>query len=104
MQKTRKESHKATAIFRLIMVFSLVFIMTFSCALPAAAATRTIKLNTMSKTLYVGQTYNLKISGAEGKRKWSSSNAKVAKVSSTGKITALKSGKTTISVTAAGKN
>lgn len=53
------------------------------------------KLNKYVKTLNKGETFTLKLTGATVK-KWSSSNRKVASVSSNGKVKALAGGKTTI--------
>ena len=53
------------------------------------------KLNKYVKTLNKGETFTLKLTGASVK-KWSSSNRKVASVSSTGKVKALAGGNTTI--------
>lgn len=54
------------------------------------------KLSKTSLNLDVKQTYQLKISGTSQKVKWLSDNNSIASVSSTGKITAKKQGKTTI--------
>lgn len=51
-----------------------------------------IKLNSTSKVLVKGKTYQLKISGTKKKVKWSSSKKSVATVTSKGKVTAKKSG------------
>lgn len=53
------------------------------------------KLNKYVVTLNKGKTFTLKLTGATVK-KWSSSNSKVASVSSTGKVKALAKGNTTI--------
>lgn len=53
------------------------------------------KLNKYVVTLNKGETFTLKLTGATVK-KWSSSNSKVASVSSNGKVKALAGGKTTI--------
>ncbi len=53
------------------------------------------KLNKYVKTLNKGETFTLKLTGASVK-KWSSSNSKVASVSSNGKVKALAGGNTTI--------
>lgn len=54
-----------------------------------------VKMNKAKATLYPGQKVTLKVTGTSKKAKWSSSNAKVAKVSK-GKVTAVKKGKATI--------
>lgn len=54
------------------------------------------KFSKTSLSLDVKQTYQLKISGTSQKIKWSSDNNSIASVSSTGKVTAKKQGKTTI--------
>ena len=56
------------------------------------------KLNATSKTLYKGNSFTLKITGRVGKAKFSSSNKKVATVSSSGKVTAKGKGSATITV------
>ncbi len=52
-----------------------------------------------SKSLYVGDSYTLKLNGVSGKVKWDSSNKAVATVSNKGTITAKKKGTTNISAT-----
>lgn len=54
------------------------------------------KISASSKSLSPGQTYTIKVSGTKKKVKWSSSNKKVATVSSKGKVKAKKVGKATI--------
>ena len=53
-------------------------------------------INTKSKTMYLGNTYNLKISKTTQKVKWSTSNKKIATVDTNGIVTAKKVGTTTI--------
>lgn len=48
----------------------------------------TIKLNSTSKTLIKGKTYQLKVSGTKKKITWSTSKKSIATVSSKGKVTA----------------
>lgn len=62
-----------------------------------------VKINKTKKTLYVGQTYTLKIKGTNKKVKWSSSNTKIATVNSKGKVTAKKKGTVTITAKVSGK-
>lgn len=60
-------------------------------------------LNVSKKSIVEKQTYTLKVNGSTGKKVWKSSNTSVATVSSSGKITAKKTGKATISVKVNGK-
>lgn len=50
------------------------------------------KINANKKTLYAGENYQLKITGTSNKIKWKSSNTKIATVSSSGKVNAIKKG------------
>lgn len=61
------------------------------------------RLNVTSKTLMVGQTLTLKVIGAVGKVKWSSSKSSVASVNQSGKVTAKKVGNATIKAKVSGK-
>ncbi len=62
-----------------------------------AAAKKAPKLSATSKTVLKGKTFTLKVKNAgKAKVKWTSSNKKVATVSKTGKVTAKKAGKATI--------
>ncbi len=71
-------------------------------AVEVQAATK-IKLSKTKLTLYVKKTATLKVKGTKKKVTWSSSNKKVAKVSKTGKITAVKKGTATITAKVGGK-
>ncbi len=68
---------------------------------PTTSAKTKISLNKTSKTLYVKQSFNLKpsIKNGKGKTTYKSSNKKVAKVNSSGKVTAVKKGTAKITVT-----
>lgn len=61
-----------------------------------AAQAATIKLNQTKATAYLGGTLKLKVTGTKSTVKWSSSDAKIAKVSSKGVVTPKKAGKATI--------
>jgi len=63
-----------------------------------------IKISKTKYTMNKGQTYTLKISGTKKKVKWSTSNKKVATVSSKGKVTAKKNGTATITAKVGSKN
>lgn len=84
---------------RSLLVCLLVFGMT---SLTVSAAT--ITLNKSKLSLYIGQTTNLKATALQTveKVKWKSSKKSVATVSPSGKITAKKAGKTTITATVEG--
>lgn len=58
-----------------------------------------INLNKTKIELHEGETYTLKLKGATGTVKWSSSKKSVATVSSKGKVKAVKKGKATITAT-----
>lgn len=71
-----------------------------ACALAAPAAVLAApgeahaapKISAKSKTLAAGKSFALKVKGEKGKIKWSSTNRKVATVTSKGKVTARKMG------------
>lgn len=60
-------------------------------------------INKKSLKLYKGKTYKLKLAYNKGKIKWTSSNKKIATVSSKGKVTAKKPGKCVITAKYLGK-
>lgn len=62
-----------------------------------------IKINQKSITMKKGKTVKLRIAGTNAQIKWSSSKADVASVSKTGKVTAKKKGKTTITAAVGSK-
>lgn len=69
--------------------------------LPYAMPTTTVeavsvKISKKNATLIKGQTLTLKISGTKSKATWSTSNKKIATVTSNGKVTAKSKGKATI--------
>ena len=79
-------------LFAGIIVPNIVPVLNNTISVEAAS----VKMNTTKKTLYVKKTYTLKVVGTKKKAKWSSSNKKVATVSSKGKVTAKKKGTATI--------
>lgn len=83
--------------FRIALVCLLAAVMVAPVLLPAAgqiaavAKAATVKLNKSQLSLYVGNSYTLKVSGATGTVTWSTSDKAVATVSK-GKVTAKKAG------------
>lgn len=59
---------------------------------------RKAALNKTSKTLRVGDTYKLSVKDSQAKKKWTTSNSKIASVSSSGTVSAKKIGTATIKV------
>ena len=88
-------------IWKRLVSFLLVFVMMFSLAIPASAAS--IRLSKTSTTIYVGSSTTLKVTGTTKKVSWSTSKKSVATVSSKGKVTARKAGSATIRAKVAGK-
>ena len=87
----------------IVLCLALVVGLVAQIALPvqtglvsSAQAASKLRLNATKLMLETGETYRLKVLGTEKKPKWSSSNKRVAKVSSNGKVTALRKGKAKI--------
>lgn len=75
-----------------VLVLALVLILVPT----SASAAKKVKLNKTKVTLKVGKTVTLKLKNNKKKVKWTSSNKKVATVTSKGKVKAKKAGKATI--------
>lgn len=82
-----------------LMIF-LVLLTAFSTSVSAASP----KLNKTKLTLNVGKSYTLKLNHAKSSVKWRSSDYVKAPISSTGKVTARKKGKVTLTATSGKKN
>ncbi len=76
--------------FKKLAIFVLAVAIIF--AVQANAAKKKVKLSTTKISLYVGDSYKLKLKNNKKKVKWSSSNKKVATVSKKGKVKAKKKG------------
>ncbi|WP_026523463.1 MULTISPECIES: Ig-like domain-containing protein [unclassified Butyrivibrio] len=83
---------KRASFMGVIITLAMMILVGFT-PLKASAAP---KLNKKQVELKIGKTCKLKVKGASGKVKWSTSNKKIAKVSKNGVITAKKAGKATI--------
>ena len=72
-------------------------------AIPVSAAK--VKINATKKTIYVGDTFKLKLKNATASKvKWSSSDKQLATVSTKGKVTGKKEGTVTITATYKGNS
>lgn len=85
---------------KLLLLALLVLTMSTFFATSAFAAP---KLNKTEHTIIAGRSFTLKVTGTKKKVVWSSSNKKIATVSKTGKVKALKAGEVTIKAKVAGK-
>lgn len=94
---------KLTTALALALTLTLVAPTTVPVTSVAVAEAAAIKLNKTKKTLKVGQTYQLKVTGTTKKVTWKSSKKSVAAVSSKGKVKAKSVGKTNITAKVAGK-
>lgn len=84
-----KKIDKALVMFlALVMVISIL-------PVRADAATK-VKLNKTQTTIYVGGSTTIQIQGTKKSAKWSTSNSKIATVTSKGKVTGKKNGTATI--------
>ncbi len=73
----------------------LAVLMVLGVGFTVNAATK-VKINKTKMTLYVGASSQLKITGTSKEVTWSTDKVKVAKVSKSGKVTALKAGTATV--------
>jgi len=85
-------SKKLSMVLGLLM--AIVFVIGLTGPMGASAASK-VKLSATKKTVYVGEQFELELTGAKGTVKWSSSSKKVATVKD-GLVTAVKTGKATI--------
>lgn len=79
---------------RYLAVFLAVFLA--AGLVPVQAGAAPVKMNAEKKTIYVGSSTALKVTGSAKKAKWSSDKKSVAAVNGNGKVTAIKAGKATI--------
>ncbi len=77
-------------VVRIIVIFLVAIFM--SAIMQTKSNAADIEISKTKKTLYVGAEYNLKITGTNKKTTWTSSNKKVATISSKGRVKAKKKG------------
>lgn len=94
--------NKSKKIIVLFLSVLLIFISTIGNSNVANATTTA--LNKTKATVYVGNTYTLKVTGTTKTVTWESSNKSIATVNAKGVITGVKNGSVTISATVSGKN
>lgn len=82
---------------RMKKVVSLVLVLMLIITLMPVNANAAVKLNVTEKTIAVGESVTLKVTGTAQKVTWKSSNKKVVTVTKKGKVTGKKEGKATIS-------
>ena len=82
---------------RKVLAIVLTLVLTISIIpISNVSAANKVKLNKKKATVYVGKNVILKLKNNNGNVKWSSSNKKVATVSSKGKVKGKRAGKATI--------
>lgn len=83
-----------------VLSFALIMSLFLPLMLPVEKlevnAASSVKISSTKETVFVKDTFTLKVTGTSGKVKWSTSNKKVATVNKKGKVTAKKQGKATI--------
>ncbi|MDO5156542.1 MAG: Ig-like domain-containing protein [Eubacteriales bacterium] len=88
-------------VSKILVLF--VFALTILINTDVEAASK-VQLNKKTVTLHEGRKVTLKMKGVKSKAiKWSTSNKRIVKVSSSGKVTAMKTGKATITAKYKGK-
>lgn len=97
---------KRTLALVLILICAVMAVPSYTplTAQVNAATAKKVQINKKSVTLNSGQTTKLKLKNTRKKPKWKSSNKKIATVSKTGKVTAMKKGTATITATLDKKN
>lgn len=94
---------KLTRIMALSLALTLAAPVGVPMSQTVVAEAATVKISAQKKTLTVGKSFTLKITGTKKKVTWSTSKKSVATVSSKGKVTAKKAGTATITAKVDGK-
>ena len=87
---------KKISIFIFAFFITLFFSTNYSLISSSAATSGAIALNTTTSYLVKGETTVLKVTGISAKATWTSKNKRIANVSSSGKVTAITYGTTTV--------
>lgn len=83
--------------YKLLLIMAVIVMIMMTVGVRTVNAAPSGSLSKQKLTLYQGQTKKLKLKGLSGKVQWSSSNPKVASVSSAGLVTALQPGSCRVS-------
>lgn len=103
-ENPRTRAVKLVLSFILIICLSVLIGIANDASNPDTAyAAGKPSISKKSKTLYKGQLTQLSVKNSNGKIKWSSSNSRVASVSSSGVVSSKKKGKATIRAKVSGK-
>lgn len=94
--------HVVKSLKVVTVVVLIMTILSTSFSIKAEAAT--VKLNKTTVYIQKGKSYPLKIQGTSSKVSWSSSNKKIATVSSSGKVKAISNGTVTVTAKVSGKS
>lgn len=95
---------KKISIFIFAFFITLFFSTNYSFISSSAATSGAIALNTTTSYLVKGETTVLKVTGSPAKATWASRNKSIAAVTSSGKVTAITYGTTTIVATVNNKS
>lgn len=95
---------KKISIFIFAFFITLFFSTNYSLISSSAATSGAIALNTTTSYLVKGETTVLKVTGISAKATWTSRNKMIANVSSSGKVTAITYGTTTVVATVNNKS
>ncbi|MGN6713344.1 transglutaminase domain-containing protein [Anaerocolumna jejuensis] len=95
---------KKISIFIFAFFITLFFSTNYSLISSSAATSGAIALNTTTSYLVKGETTVLKVTGISAKATWTSRNKRIANISSSGKVTAITYGTTTVVATVNNKS
>lgn len=88
---------------RVFIIMMVLVMVVFALPNKNIIASKKIKLNKKSATIYVGNTVKLKVKNSKKRVKWTSSNKRIASVNKSGKVTGKKTGKVRITAKVAKK-
>ncbi|MDR1043270.1 MAG: Ig-like domain-containing protein [Clostridiales Family XIII bacterium] len=101
MNQGFRDSTNRIALLLFALLLSLALVISSVSPVYGASKDKSskVKLSKTKASLTVGETLTLKVKGTKAKISWSSSNKKIATVTSKGKVKAVKAGKATVKAT-----